>query len=337
MNCYSDYTAVTRNFNRFCQKFYKGSHKLISTTEYTWFEKCANFGIQYLKEKNVTKKCYSSDFKNQYGLIFVSDLMIPKAEGKEMKLKKLPSRRNLEAGFYHVSITSDNDNFRKMFVYSTHNVYVKESLEFAMLHADDYDVTIELIHDGKANAYLYDEDDMVSLKNIARVWFRELTELREELKGNKLIKHLISSAWGHLNAHNCIYKSWEEIEEEELDVSWNDGSDYKILEFRDYGDRSRFKLIDTKSPYKHNIRLKPWITAVARNLTASIVLTDPKRVFRVQTDSVSFTREQEFDDPNFVPEDKTTGEIFWKNVNSYKNLTTGYCTRDHLRKASHEE
>jgi hypothetical protein len=335
MDFYSDYTAVTRNFNRFCQKYYKGIHKPISTTEHWWFERCPNFGIQYLDEKvkGKTVKCYSSDFKNQYGSIFVSDLMIPKAEGQETILKKLPKRRHLEAGFYRVKITSDNEHFRKMFAFSKYNVYVKESLEFAMLHDHEYDVNIELIQDGKPNAYLYDEDDMVPLKGIAKTWFRLLSETREKLKGNKLIKHLISSAWGHLNAHNYIYKSWDEIEAEELDVSWQDGADYKILEYRDYGNRDRYKLLDTKSPYKHNIRLKPWITAVARNLTASIVLTDPKRVIRVQTDSVSFTREQDFDDyPNFVPEDKTTGKIYWKHCNSYKNITTGYCTRDHLPK-----
>ncbi len=82
-----------------------------------------------------------------------------------------------------------------------------------------------------------------------------------------------------------------------------------------------------KTKHDDNIRLKPWITAMARNLTASIVLQDPKRVVRVQTDSVSFTREQEFDDPNLVPEEKTTGKIHWKNVNSYHNKTTGYKTK----------
>jgi hypothetical protein len=59
----------------------------------------------------------------------------------------------------------------------------------------------------------------------------------------------------------------------------------------------------------------------------SIVLNDIKRVVRVQTDSVSFTREQEFDDVNLVPEEKTTGTIHWINVNSYKNRTTGYQTK----------
>ncbi len=130
-----------------------------------------------------------------------------------------------------------------------------------------------------------------------------------------------------MNANNKIYKSWEQIEEEGLNIGNSDKYDYQILKYFDYGDRECYELLNTKSPYKHNIRLKPWITAMARNLTASIVLQDIKRVVRVQTDSVSFTREQEFDDPNLVPEHKTTGKIHWKNVNSYKNITTGYTTK----------
>jgi len=323
---YSDYTAVTCTFNRYCKKNYR-NHEAISTTEYRWFERCANFGLQYLKEKDSTTKTWSYDFKNQYGLILNSDTCIPTAEGKEKKLKSLPSRRHLEAGFYHVAITCDNDHFRKMFAFSKDNVYLKESLQFAMKHADDYDVTIELIHDDEPNAYLYNADDMVPLNSITGEWFTNLTELRKELKDNRLLKHLISSCWGHMNANNKMYKSWEQIEKEGLTIGNSDKYDYQILKYQDYGDRECYELLNTKSPYKHNIRLKPWITACARNLTASIVLQDIKRVVRVQTDSVSFTREQEFDDPNLVPEDKTTGKIHWKNVNSYKTITTGYCTK----------
>jgi hypothetical protein len=168
---------------------------------------------------------------------------------------------------------------------------------------------------------------MVPLQSITNEWFTNLTNLRKQLKDNRLLKHLISSAWGHLNANNKIYKTWEEIEQEGLSVGNSDQYDYQILNYFDYGDRECYELLTTKSPYKHNIRLKPWITACARNLTAGIVLHDVKRVVRVQTDSVSFTREQEFDDTNLVPEDKTTGKVHWKNVNSYRNLTTGYQTR----------
>jgi hypothetical protein len=94
-NYYSDYTAVTCTFNRYCLKNYR-IHKPISATEHSWFERCANFGIQYLKEKYMTKKCWSNDFKNQYGLILYSDNCIPTSEGKQKKLKTLPKRRNLE-------------------------------------------------------------------------------------------------------------------------------------------------------------------------------------------------------------------------------------------------
>jgi len=103
-----------------------------------------------------------------------------------------------------------------------------------------------------------------------------------------------------------MYKSWEEIEDEELSIGNSSKYDYQILHYYDYGDRECYELLNTKSPYKHNIRLKPWITVCARNLTASIVLNDIKRVVRVPTDSVSFTREQEFVDPILVPEEKTT-------------------------------
>jgi hypothetical protein len=211
-------------------------------------------------------------------------------------------------------------------------VYLKESLHFAMKYANKYDVTIELIKDGEPNAYLYNADDMVPLNSITKEWFKNLTNLRKKLKDNKLLKHLISSAWGHLNANNKIYKSWEDIESEGLDIGTTSEYDYKILNYYDYGDRQCYELLNCKSPYKYNIRLKPWITALARNLTASIVLEDIDRVVRVQTDSVSFTREQEFDNPDLVIEEKTTGKIHWIHTNSYHNISTGYKTKDLAKK-----
>ncbi len=177
---------------------------------------------------------------------------------------------------------------------------------------------------------------MVSLKSITEEWFENLTKLRKKLKDNRLLKHLISSAWGHINANNKIYKSWEDIEREGLDIGTSDEHDYKILKYNDYGDRECYELLNTKSPYKYNIRLKPWITALARNLTAFIALEDIDKVVRVQTDSVSFTREQEFDDINLVPEEKTTGRIHWHHVNSYHNISTGYKTKDLIRKDREE-
>jgi hypothetical protein len=333
---YSDYTAVTCTFNRYCKSYYK-NHSAITPTEYKWFERCANFGLQYLRKEDTTKTCYSYDFKNQYGIIMSSnEYKIPSKEGKEVKLKKLPKRKKLEYGFYHVKITCDNDDFRKFFAFSKHNVYLKESLQLAMKHADEYDVTIELVQDDLPNAYLYDESDMVTLGSITKEWYTKLTGLRKQYNDNRLLKHLIKSAWGHLNGGNKLYKSWEEIESEGLEIGTTDEYAYKILKYNDYGDRECYELLNTKSPYKHNIRLKPWITGLARNLTASIVLEDIKHVIRVHTDSVTFTKKQEFDDPNLIVEDKTTGKIHWLNVNKYHNITTGYKTKTLLNEESKE-
>jgi hypothetical protein len=178
---------------------------------------------------------------------------------------------------------------------------------------------------------LYDEDDMVSLKSIAGEWFQKLTGLRKKLKDNRLLKHLISSAWGHMNARKKIFKSWEDIEREGLDIGMFGEHDYMILKYNNYGHRECYELLNSKSPYIHNIRLKPWVTALARNLTASIVLEDIDRVVRVQTDCVSFTREQDFEDDNLVLEEKTTGKIQFYHANSYHNITTGYKIKCRIR------
>jgi hypothetical protein len=324
--CYSDYTAVTRIFNRYCD--YK-EHDQISPTEYKWFEKTANFGLQYLKQDDYTKQSYAYDFKNQYALILNSDNKIPTKTGKECKLKELPKRKDLKPGFYHVKINCDNDNFRKIFAFSKHNVYLKESLYIAMKHRKKFNVNIELIiKEDEFNTYLYDDKDMVTLNSITGEWFTKLTDLRKVYPQNRLIKHLLSSVWGHLNASNIKYiNSVEEMQK--LDIGVDMDSEYMIVAYNEYAKEKYWEIMVTAKPYKYNIRLKPWITANARNLTAGIVLQDIKNVIRVQTDCIVFNKEIIFDNPNLISEEKTTGKVHWRNVNCYKNITTGYQSKNY--------
>lgn len=70
--------------------------------------------------------------------------------------------------------------------------------------------------------------------------------------------------------------------------------------------------------------MKPYITALSRNLTADIALMNIDNVVRVQTDCITFTEPMEFDNPNLVLEEKTSGLIHFKNVNSYWNKTNNY-------------
>lgn len=323
---FSDYVAVTTYFKARCD--FK-DHEPINAVEYIWFEKCANSGIQYLNKVGVTQTGLGYDFKNQYALALHSDKMIPTKPGKEKTLDSLPKRKDLKHGIYLVKITCDNENFRKMFAFSRHHGYLHESLAFAMKHQKRFNVKIELIVDGKPNAYLYRTKDLVKLSTLTDRWFTEATTLRKEFPKNRLLKHLLSSAWGMLNATNKKIVNLEEMMK--LDVGVSMKHEYTILEKHEFDPHTNkepyWVVMETKKPYKHNIRLKPWITAIARNMTAEVVLKDVDNVIRVHTDGIIFKNEMTFDDPNLIAEEKTTGEIFWVNNNCYHNLTTDYKTK----------
>jgi hypothetical protein len=202
-----------------------------------------------------------------------------------------------------------------------------ESLSTAMKYKRRFDVEIELVQDDKPNAYLYDEDDMVTLKTICGEWYRFMVSVKKKFPKNRLVKHLFSSCWTSMNAHNRIFRTLDEILDEDLNVGYcNEDKtyDYDIIKISTFKGKEQYTLLPTKNPYSHNIRLKPWIAALARNLTAEMVMYDIDNVVRVQTDSVSYSVEQEFNDDGFVLEEKTTGKMHFQNVNAYKNLTTGY-------------
>ena len=178
-----------------------------------------------------------------------------------------------------------------------------------MKHRKKYDVIIELvINEHENNAYLYDDKDMVTLNSITNVWFTKLTELRKVYPQNRLLKHLLSSAWGHINASNIKYIN-NVKEMQEMDIGIDMDHEYLIVAYHECDKEKYWEVMDTAKPYKHNIRLKSWITALARNLTASVVLQDIKKVIRVHTDCIVFSKEMKFDDPNLILENKTTGKV----------------------------
>jgi hypothetical protein len=323
--CYLDSTAVTRAFNSRCN--YK-DHDQISPTEYYWMQKSPNYGIQYLSKKDYTRKCYSYDFKNQYALSLNSTEMLPTKQGKEYTLDKLPSSDNLKHGFYNVEIECKDEQFKSVFAFSSHHVYHSISLKYAMKHKKQFNVSISLVcKPDKANAYLYRTKDLVTFTSITNRWFTELTNLRKVYPKNRLIKHLLSSAWGHINAKNTINKTLQEMKDENLIVGMSDKADYETLDYFYSDDKEYWKLLNKAKPYKYNIRVKSWITAISRNMTADICMHDIDNVVRVHTDSISFKNVMTFENVNLILEDKTTGKIHWQDCNRYHNKTTGYKTK----------
>jgi hypothetical protein len=130
----------------------------------------------------------------------------------------------------------------------------------------------------------------------------------------------MSSLHGSLSRSNCIFKTFEAIESEGLDVSMNSSSDYKIIEYVSNEDKELYKLQCNHNPYRFPFRLKSFLTAFGRVKIAEVALCKIDDVIRVQTDGVSF-KSQVY--PNFshlIADDKSTGLIKWEHVNKYTKL-----------------
>jgi hypothetical protein len=223
-------------------------------------------------------------------------------------------------------------------VKSKNNIYCHLSVIFAVENKDEFNITIKLIKDGNPNAYLYDENDCVELKSITSEWYNKAMELKECNKPDKngvknpYVKSIISSAWGILNQRKKIIKSESDIELQNLDVglSFNyKENDFQMINTFEKDNETFYKLVDLKNPYKYKLRIKSFVTAQARIDIANFsILHGLQNVIRIQTDSVSFSKDINNDDENYSIESKSTGLIHFYNVNKYHNLTTGYKSKN---------
>ena len=247
----------------------------------------------------------------------------PIRAGKEYRLKEIPTAKEMKFGFYFVRITCENDDFRKRFSFSPNHCYTHTSLYQAIKYQQEYDIKIKLIVNNEPNAYLYEEKDLIAGDKVFGKWFKIMSELKQKFPKNKLIKQLTSSLSGQLTQRSIIYKSYQQIIDEDLDVCFDESQDgqYMAVEnvFTKTGDY--YELQDLKNPILYNFRLMPFVTSYGRN-KLSRVLTDEniKDVIRICVDGISFTKPQEFNDDDFAVDKKTSGNIKWNNVVSYDNV-----------------
>lgn len=315
-----NYGATLATFKRLCKGLYE-HHKPITVKESEYFSMCHNGPSTYCKKG--THQCYGYDFSSFYGSLLASDeLILPTEEGQEMTLKKLPISKKLKVGFYRVKITSTSQAFRDIFTFSRDSTYTNYSLAFALRKAKKYGVTIELIQDGKPNAFIYDKVEPSS--KIFKNWFDTLNAIKKDHPKNKLIKHLISSVWGTMTKANTEKFTLEEIEEKIIKqgLTWGATSknDYMIRNINVNDTNTYFELLNTKQPYKHNLRIKPFLSSLARVTIEEIALKNYDHVIRIQTDSIVFDQPFEHNIEGLIPEEKTTGLIKWYHVNKKECL-----------------
>ena len=137
---------------------------------------------------------------------------------------------------------------------------------------------------------------------------------------NKLIKHLLSSLHGSLSRSNNLIKTYDQIQEENLKVSSDTSSDYKIIEYTYNDDKEVYKLQSMIEPYRYNFRLKSFLTAYGRVKIAEVALTKIDAVIRIHTDGIVFNRDVKPKFPLLIREDKTTGYLKWENINKYSDI-----------------
>ena len=319
-------SATIEMFKKLCHGKFEDIED-IDDVEYNWIESCNNSGLLFCKPGEYND-CHGYDFSSFYPTILTSErLEIPTCKGQEKTLKALDFK-NLQLGYYKVKIISSDKNFNKIFSYSKQNVYTSISLYLAnqckVTH--NMNVQIELIEE-KNNCYIYNKENNVKGSHVFRKWSKYLFKLKEQFPKNKLIKTITSSVWGRICENNKLFKTDEEISTEKLKVSleYNKKFDYfiKDIKFKKDGS-SLYELVNIKNPYRFNIaRVKPFLISNGRYLIAQIALMHINHAIRICVDNVVFDREHDdvmkkFKNYKLLKEDKTSGNIRWKNV--YKNI-----------------
>jgi hypothetical protein len=327
--------AVVRMFEKLCHDKIDMFEE-IDDIEYRWLESSNNSGLRYCKP-GIYEDCHGYDFKAFYPTILASKgLMVPTKKGVEKTITELDISK-LQVGFYKVRIMSNDVNFKKIFLFSKDNVYTHISLLFAsQCQREKMDVKIELIMEPN-NCYIYGKhfsDGLLEGKAIFNTWFECLVKLKNEFPKNALVKILLSSVWGQFCQHNKLYKTDDEIDEENINLSLNYDKKYdyylKDILYKKNGEQINV-LVNCKKPYRYNIgRIKPFLLARGRYLTGKIAMLYIDDLVRIHTDGIIFDKEH--DDVmttyksfgTLCMEDKTTGKMEFKGLNCYKNFTTNY-------------
>ena len=353
----SHHIAILEIFKKLCYDEKTKKHKYehledIDNIEFEWIEACNNSGLQYCKKGK--HQCYGYDFKLTYPSILTTDyFFIPTKKGTLQTIKELPEYFTDVFGYYKVKVISNDERFNKVWSYSKKHTYTNISLGFA-LRCKKLGFKVDMILiDEPNNAYIYGkkgkkdgDTGVIRSSNIFKTWFNPLSNLRESLPNNKVVKMLMSSLGGRLFQLNRMFKTLDELKESKLDFSMDYDLNHKyfVRNIKYYhkktGDTKVYELIETKKPYKFNLaRIKPFLLSYSRALVGAVALDYIDDVVRIHTDNVTFNKQH--DDViekhtntkeiiRLVKEDKTTGLIKFKGVGCYKHYTNDkYTTKNY--------
>ncbi len=321
--------------NRLTHKYDKLKFQDANYKEFRKIEKCFNGGLTYFnydKYKNVAVNCYGYDFSSFYGVTMGNtDFKFPMMIGEYKKIKKLNFKK-LKYGIYECVITINNKNFENIFKFSGNNHYTHYELQLLNEHREQLEINIELLDD---ECLIYDDEcefinsDFFHTNNFCGLNWYDLLQngLKKDLKGNQLVKNLISKIWGSFTQNNRRFFTEDEFFEQDVsDISDDYESEYKLFNLMTKRDGSKkYECILSKKPYVQKYaRIKPFLTAYARTIMYRLIIENDlfDNIVRINTDGICLDKECDFTYLEYHPklEDKTTGNIVWENLNKWKKV-----------------
>lgn len=299
----------SNNVKTFIKKFLKKEHlnfEPITVQEEDFFKKTYRGGQTYGLPG--VYDCTTYDFKFFYpGIMASKDFYIPTTQGEIKEIDAVLPKK-FKYGIYNIKITSTDENFNKVFSFSKDHHYTHLSLNFVLWYIKFYpneNINIEFLSN---KALIY--DDLIPGSDIFYVWHTILCKIKKEFPNNKLVKKLGSSCWGELQNLKCIWKTEDEIIEEELDIGFGFENEYHIEEIRNKSDGDIYRLIHLKGNlYEYQFRLKAFLTDFGRVKIAKIALDNIENVVRIQTDSITYNTDLGLEIYGFQIDEKKTGHF----------------------------
>ena len=315
---FSHHIAVECIFKKIAKGKFEGFVE-VSETECLYIDKCHNGGLTFCD--TYKGPCYGYDFNSYYPRILASRVFeIPVRQGEECYtniFKLFKTNTKLKYGMYKLKITSTNPDSKKIFAFSKDNCYTHYSIQFAREHMKQFNFKFAYYQEHSGfNSYVYDDEDLIKGDEIFSKWLTTLTDLRDILPKNKLLKHLLTSLWGSLTRSKTLIRTYEQIIDEKLDVGDNDESHYRIHEHI-INDKSDYYILhNNRERYHYGLaRAKSFLVSYARSRTAKIAMKDINSVVRIHTDGICFNKEQDMTGTRHIyPEEKTTGNLIWHGV-----------------------
>ena len=313
----------------------------INFREFAMIVNCKSSGLMTFRRslEGQTFKAYTYDFKKFY-YEMLKRISIPSTRPIFTTISEINFNK-LGFGIYRCMISCSNKRFFQIFNFNKNNHYTHTTLRILYKYREMYGITFTLLPPDDNYNYNFCDygTKTISLKIWWKHFFNIFDKLLSKCSSNWLLKSYVSLLWGTLCKYNIksIPKNdmklydWDHLS----NLNYNNKCEHYMKQYQ----HNNSHLIDADNAfaYNHFARIKIFLPEYCRMYMFEMVseLNLSKYVIRCQTDSVTFSKEINFEHVtknscfnNYYPiiENKSSclhddEYITFYNMNNYKH----YC------------